>query len=215
MTKRKRSLIMSVLTLLLCVALFAAGTYALFSDEVVLENHLQAGTLDITLTRTHLLSNSLNENTGLLDLKENPDDVDFSGENKRNVFDIIKGKTLIVPGCWYSAEMQISNNSDVAFGYWLEIVFDDKDNLALADQLEVTVVTKNGETQGFLSKLSTEIGLIGSETKPISVLEKTKSEFFTLKVEFKDLKDNNLAKSQSLSFDVVVHAVQITTAPKA
>lgn len=215
MTKRKRSLIMSVLTLLLCVALFAAGTYALFSDEVVLENHLQAGTLDITLTRTHLLSNSLNENTGLLDLKENPDDVDFSGENKRNVFDIIKGKTLIVPGCWYSAEMQISNNSDVAFGYWLEIVFDDKDNLALADQLEVTVVTKNGETQGFLSKLSTEIGLIGSETKPISVLAKTKSEFFTLKVEFKDLKNNNLAKSQSLSFDVVVHAVQIPTAPKA
>ena len=215
MTKRKRSLIMSVLTLLLCVALFAAGTYALFSDEVVLKNHLQAGTLDITLTRTHLLSNSLNENTGFLDLKENPDDVDFSGENKRNVFDIIKGKTLIVPGCWYSAEMQISNNSDVAFGYWLEIVFDDKDNLALADQLEVTVVTKNGETQGFLSKLSTEIGLIGSETKPISVLAKTKSEFFTLKVEFKDLKNNNLAKSQSLSFDVVVHAVQIPTAPKA
>ena len=211
MTKRKRSLIMSVLTLLLCVALFAAGTYALFSDEVVLTNHLQAGTLDITLTRTSLLKNELDNNTGFLVTKENPEDVDFSGETKRNVFDIIEGTTLIVPGCWYSAEMQISNNSDVAFNYWLEVVFDDKDNLALADQLKVTLITKNGKTEGKLSEIA---ALISNEKKPVGVLAKKASELFTIRVEFEDLKTNNSAKKQSLSFDVVVHAVQQTTAPQ-
>ena len=215
MTKKKRSLILSVLTLLLCVALFAVGTYALFSTEAVLENHLQAGRLNITLERTHLWSNSLDESTGVLVHKENPNDIDFSGKNELNVFDIIKGKTLIIPGCWYLAEMQISNNSDVTFGYWLEIVFDDKDNLALADQLEVTIVTKNGETKGMLSDLSSEIGLVGSEAEPVSNLKVTESETFTVRVEFKDLENNNAAKNQSLSFDVVVHAVQIPTAPKA
>ena len=211
MTKRKRSLIMSVLTLLLCVALFAAGTYALFSDEVVLKNHLQAGTLDITLTRTSLLKNELDSNTGFLVTKENPDDVDFSGETKRNVFDIIEDVALIVPGCWYSAEMQISNNSDVAFNYWIEVVFSDDDNLALADQLKVKLITKNGKIEGKLSEIA---ALISNEKKPVGVLAKKASELFTIRVEFENLETNNSAKKQSLSFDVVVHAVQQTTAPQ-
>ena len=211
MTKRKRSLIMSVLTLLLCVALFAAGTYALFSDEVVLTNHLQAGTLDITLTRTSLLKNELDNKTGFLVTKENPEDVDFSGETKRNVFDIIEDTALIVPGCWYSAEMQISNNSDVAFNYWIEVVFSDDDDLALADQLKVTLITKNGKTEGKLSEIA---ALISNEKKPVGVLAKKASELFTIRVEFEDLETNNSAKKQSLSFDVVVHAVQQTTAPQ-
>lgn len=211
MTTKKRSLILSALTLLLCLALFATGTYALFSDKVELKNHLQAGTLDITLTRTSLLKSELDNNTGFLVTKENPEDVDFSGDTKRNVFDIIKGTTLIVPGCWYSAEMQISNNSDVAFNYWLEVVFDDKDDLALADQLKVTIITKNGKTEG---KLSEMVALMSNEKKPVGILAKKGSELFTIRIDFEDLKTNNDAKSQSLSFDVVVHAVQQTTAPQ-
>jgi len=216
MTAKKRSLILSVLTLMLCVALFAVGTYALFSDEVELKNHLEAGKLNITLTRTHLLSNSLDEQTGDFVHKENPEDIDFTGENKRNVFDIIKDRTLIIPRCWYMAEMKISNNSDVTFGYWLEIVFDNKDNLALADQLKITIVTEAGTTEGSLSELSgKDVGHIGDERAPIGTLAVTESEIFTLKVEFEDREDNNAAKKQSVSFDVIVHAVQIPSSPKA
>ncbi len=212
MATKKRSLLLSVLTLVLCLALFATGTYALFSDEVTLANHLQAGTLDITLVRTSLTSSTLDENTGFLVSKENPEDVDFSGETKRNLFDIVKDKTLIVPGSWYSAEMQITNNSDVAFSYWIEIVFDDKDNLALADQLIVTVTTKDGETSGKLSEI---VELISNDKAPLGTLAKTGSALFTVKVAFDNLKEgNNAAKGQSLGFDVVVHAVQETTAPK-
>lgn len=219
MTKKKRSVLLSVMTLVLCLALIAGGTYALFSDQVTLTNHLEAGTLDITLTRTNLVTTSLNADTGFLVKTENPKDIDFSkpadpndpnAENK-NVFDITDG-ALIVPGCMYSAEMQIANNSDVAFGYWLEIVFDDTKDLTLAEQLKITVTTVDGTTTGMLNASA---GLIGKEAEPIGVLAKGGSALFTVTVEFCNLDDsiNNNAMGKTFDFDVVVHAVQITTAP--
>ena len=51
MTKRKRSVLLSILTLVLCLSVVAAGTYALFTDDVTFEEHLNAGSLDITLIR--------------------------------------------------------------------------------------------------------------------------------------------------------------------
>lgn len=219
MTKKKRSVLLSVMTLVLCLALIAGGTYALFSDQVTLTNHLEAGTLDITLTRTNLVTTSLNADTGFLVKTENPKDIDFSkpadpndpnAENK-NVFDITDG-ALIVPGCMYSAEMQIANNSDVAFGYWLEIVFDDTKDLTLAEQLKITVTTVDGTTTGMLNASA---GLIGKETEPVGVLAKGGSALFTVTVEFCNLDEsiNNNAMGKTFDFDVVVHAVQITTAP--
>lgn len=221
MTTKKRSVLLSVMTLVLCLALVAGGTYALFSDQVTLENHLEAGTLDITLTRTNLVTTSLNAATGFLVETENSKDIDFSKpwdpnhpelENE-NVFDIASG-TLIVPGCKFSAEMQITNNSDVAFGYWLEIVFDDTVDLTLAEQLKITVTTVDGN-KSISKMLNTSAGLIGSETDPIGILAKTGSQLFTISVEFCDLDDsvNNNAMGKNFEFDVIVNAVQITTAP--
>ena len=213
MTTKQRSLLMAVITLVLCLALIAGGTYALFTDEVALKNHLQAGTLDITLYRTHLVTKSLDPATGFLVNTEDPEDINFSDKTDRNVFDLTS-ETLIAPACMYSAEMQITNNSDVAFGYWLQILFDDAADYALADQLKVTVTTP---TKGTISvgSLSETAGLIGAEGSPIEILAKTGVTYFTITVEFEDLDHsvNNNAKSQALDFDVVVHAVQITTTP--
>ena len=204
---KKRSLILSVLALMLSLALFAVGTYALFSDQVDLKNHLYAGTLDITLTRTNLKSTTLDNKTGTLVHKEDPIDKDFTAPNEYNVFDIGEND-LIVPQAGYTAEMKISNNSDVTFGYWLQIIYDDDYDLALADQMLVTVTTVDGTREAVLSEI---VGLIGSEEKPIGVLEKTGSQFFTVSMKFLDLASvvNNAAESQSLEFDLIVHAVQI------
>ena len=128
---------------MLSLALFAVGTYALFSDQVDLRNHLYAGTLDITLTRTNLKSTVLDNETGKLAHKEDPIDKDFTAPNEYNVFDIGEND-LIVPQAGYTAEMKISNNSDVTFGYWLQIIYDDDYDLALADQMLVTVTTVDG-----------------------------------------------------------------------
>ena len=221
MTKRKRSVLLAVLTLMLCLALVAGGTYALFSDKVTLNNHLQAGTMDITLMRTNLKTKSLNSATGFLVETENPEDIDFSkpydpndpNAKNKNVFDITD-ETLIVPACMYSAEMQLTNNTDVAFGYWLEIVFDDKVDLTLAEQLKITVKTVD-DNKSISKMLKDSAGLIGAEDDPIGILAKTGSALFTITVEFCDLDHsvNNNAKNTSFEFDVVVHAVQVTTAP--
>ena len=210
---KKRSVLLSALTLMLCLALVASGTYALFSDQVTLKNHLQAGTLDITLIRTNLTTLSLDNTTGFLVETENSEDVDFSAPTDRNVFDITD-ETLVVPGCVYTAEMQIQNNSDVAFGYWLEIVFDDTVDLTLAEQLKVTVTTADGN-KSISGMLNENKGLIGEEADPVQILAKTGSALFTVTVEFCDLDHsvNNNAKLSSFEFDIIVHAVQITTAP--
>ena len=145
MTKTKRSTLMAVLLMVLCVAMFAAGTYALFTDGVDLKNHLSAGTLDITLERTHLSTWQLDNTTGLFVEKTNDGVVNFSEPSKRNVFDITE-VDRIVPLCSYTAQMKISNNSDVAFRYWIEIVFDDSENKALpvswARTLSASTTTK-------------------------------------------------------------------------
>lgn len=216
MTTRKRSLILSVLALALSLALFATGTYALFTDEVKLTNHLQAGTLDLTLTRTSLISKSLDPTTGFLVDKEDPIDKDFSEPTEDSVFGMAKTE-LIVPHSSYTAEMKISNTkSDVAFGYWLQVVYKDTAELALADQILVTVTTVNGTTEMRLSQiLGNDAGLIGNGENPIGVLAKTGEQYFTVSMTFLNLENstNNLAKSQSLKFDIIVHAVQVTKAP--
>ena len=221
MTPQRRRLLLSIMLIMLSVSIIAGGTYALFSDQVTLTNHLQAGTLDITLTRTNLKTKTLDPDTGFLVENENTKHIDFSkpadpndpnAENK-NVFDMVEGD-LIVPGCKYSAEMQISNNSDVAFGYWLKIVFDDTVDLTLADQILITVTTAD-QSKSISKMLSASKGLIGAEDNPIEILAKTGSALFTVSNEFCDLDHsvNNNAKSKSFSFDLEVHAVQITNTP--
>ena len=133
--KRSRVLLISCAVILICLAVVLGVTYGLFSDTETLNHHLKAGNMDITLFRTHLVTTSLDQTTGFLVKTEDPADVDFSNTTK-NVFSM-SDSSLIVPGSEYSAEMQISNNSDTAFAYWIEIRFDDKDDLAIADQIEV------------------------------------------------------------------------------
>lgn len=212
MTKRKRSVLLSFTTMMLCLALVVGGSYALFSDQVVLTTHLKAGTLDITLERTNLVARSLDSSTGFLTHKENPEIVDFSTPNTRNVFDLEKADK-IVPGCSYTATLKITNNTDVAFGYWIQVINRTTGEIEpeLAEQLKVSVLTKTGRiVDGTVSE-----GLqVGSAAEPISIMAKSDAESFEVTLEFLNLASNNAAKSQNLNFDIVVYAVQVINQPQ-
>lgn len=228
MTKKKRSVLLTVLTLMLCVALVAGGTYALFSDEVKLQNHMQAGELNVGLYRTKLVAKALDPKTGLLtDGTPDTTRINFSdpANNDVNVFGLTENDK-IVPECVYTAEMLIVNNTDVAFGYWIEIVFntegptaqpyDDFDK-ALAEQLEVTVLIGDNTT-GESKPIKGAAGPFGSESAPLGILTKEagKNEAeFTISVKFRGLdhETNNKAQGGAIFFDVVVHAVQVTELP--
>lgn len=212
-TNRKRALLVSASVILLCMTIIVGMTWALFTDTQKVSNHLQAGDLSITLKRTELTRTTLNPDGKLVTSAPDTNPKNFSNPTDENVFGIVEGEK-IVPGTKYVAKMQIENHSDVAFGYWIEIVCTDKTNGAdLAKQLKVTVntgsdasafvndgLTVKGVNDGYVGEL-----IIGASAE------------FTVTVEFLDsfvadnsIDHNDLAKGENLSFDLVVHAVQTT-----
>ena len=216
---QKRTLLVSAAVILLCMTIIVGMTYALFTDTTKLTNHLEAGDLKITLNRVALEKTALNEKgfletTTVQKLGDTP--VPFDKATKENVFGIVKNE-LIVPGSTYKATMEIANNSDVAFGYWIEIVCTNKkDGADLAKQVKVYV---DADSQ----YVGNDLKVVGADGKYIGILGVKDSETFTVTVEFEDLaydfdgstlkSDNDAAQGEKLSFDLVVYAVQITKDP--
>ena len=212
-TNRKRALLVSASVILLCMTIIVGMTWALFTDTQKVTNHLQAGDLSITLKRTELTKTTLNAQGKLVTSAPDTTTKNFSNPTDENVFGIVEGEK-IVPGTKYVAKMQVENHSDVAFGYWIEIVCTDKTNGAdLAKQLKVTVNT------GADASASVNDGLtVGSSSNYVGelIIGATAAEF-TVTVEFLDsfvaennIDHNDLAQGENLSFDLVVHAVQAT-----
>ena len=221
-TNRRRSLLVSAAVIVLCMVVVVGMTYALFTDTQKVQNHLKAGDLRITLKRTELTKTTLNEN-GYLVTPDVPDKtvVDFTNPTDKNVFGLNtdgNGEVTekIVPGSKFVAKMEIQNNSDVAFGYWIEIICTDKTRGEdLAKQLKITVDAKDSYIADGLT--------VGSDKAYIEVLDKGASGTFTVTVEFEDKgytfengvlsSANDIAQSEDLKFDLVVYAVQVTTDP--
>ena len=221
MTKRKRSLLLSAMTLMLCLALVAGGTYALFTDSETLRTHLVAGDLDITLKRVGLESETLGEGGFLYYTGVDNTVVDYTnGKNRHiNVFGI-DDRTLIVPCSSYTAAMEITNDektSNVAFGYWVEIyhVTSDPEKISdaeLLSQIEVKIEAANGKV--ITKRLSEGLNL-GDEHHPIAIIPTGGMDNFKVTLTFVDDRDdsniiNNDAMNNKAYFDVIVHAVQKT-----
>ena len=216
--KKKRVLLVSCSVILLCMSIIVGMTYALFTDSVSVNNHLKAGNLDITLTRTNLEYSVLNED-GELAVTEVTDDYNFTASTNENVFGIDAKDIRIVPGSYFDADMEIANNGNVAFTYSVGISLIGDSN-ALAEQLQVTVTHPDGTTT--TKKLSDLAGGLSIATGKMKVTDASQS--FSVKVDFIDdvvananltdgetPMDNDLAQTQSAVFDLIVTAVQATT----
>lgn len=211
----------SFIVIAVCSFMIVGGTYALFTDKIEMNTHIYAGELNVTLERTKLTQNLLT-GKGYLDEEVVMDEArgdaptNFTDPTTENVFGLNSDTIKFVPQAWAQADMRITNGSDVAFGYWLTIVFDDAADLQFADQLKVTITAENGKT---VSKYLSEGLALGSETDFIDVAEIGDKQTFTVKVEFiddlifdEDDTDkfvNNDAMNQDLEFDLVLYAVQV------
>ncbi|MBR3804171.1 MAG: SipW-dependent-type signal peptide-containing protein [Clostridia bacterium] len=206
MGSRMRRLVLSIVTLALTATLIAGATFALFTDEVTFKNHLQAGTLDITLERTSLSYSKLDaEGFQYTETITTPADFSNTNQSEANIFEI-SDSTRIVPTSFFNAEMRISNHSTVAFNYWIKLDFIEGD-ATLAEQIKVTVTAAGGKSHSGIVSTDAEVG---SSTNPVGTLKIGSQETFTVKVEFVDDKDNNLAKGKNVKFDLIVYAVQAT-----
>ena len=197
----KKILAISCVIIMLCTTIIVGASYALFNETVSVGNHLQAGNLDADLTRTNLKFAVLDTNGVLVD-HEDGEDVDFTGTTNKNIFGLT-GDQKIVPGSYFEAEMDLSNNGTVAFDYDVEIKILGESN-ELAEQLKVTVTTANGSETFMLSEINGKY-VVSSGRMYIN-----SSASFTVRVEFVDGAANNDAQNQTCAFDLVVTAVQAT-----
>ena len=246
-TYRKRSLIVAGSVILLCMTVIIGMTFALFTDTQKVNNHLQAGDLKITLERVGLRKTTLTER-GFLDtttLDAQKAYKEFSNPTDANVFGIEvdqdgKPTEMIVPGSKFVSTMQISNQSDAAFKYWIKIACTDDNPEDLAEQLIINVYTTDQNGDGVLDDKDADVvvtdpsqikvvkgGLeIGSDTQAIDTLAIGDKKTFVVSVEFKDelytydavtgelTSKNDSAKGDSVKFDLIVYAVQVTKDPQ-
>ena len=157
MAKRLRIMMTAIATILICVALIAVGSYALFSDTTKVTTHLKAGDLDIKLWRINLTSTKDSNQT------QNADDVNFSSTTTENIFGLTDGD-LILPTDKYEAEMMISRskNTNVGIKYWLDFIVpavSSAEDQALLEQLKITIeVRKIDGSTYFVSKKLSALG---------------------------------------------------------
>lgn len=225
-TNKTRALLVSSSVILLCLTIIMGTAFALFTDTQKVSNHLQAGDLKITLKRTELQKTTLDATGKLVTMAPDQTPKVFSNPTDANVFGIVEGEK-VVPGTKYQATMQIENNSDVAFGYWIKIACTDEEAAkALAQQLKIVVYTdKNGDGKIDTAKEGEDstvaAGLeVGDQENVIGSIEVGKAETFIVSVEFTDAgytyvdgvlsSANDAAQTQSTDFDLVVYAIQET-----
>lgn len=202
---KKKTLGIAIILIVLCIALFIGGTYALFSDNITKENHLQAGTLEIGLQRTSLTKTYLDETTGYLKEYTDSEVVDFTNATEENVFGI-ESDELVVPGSAYEAKMKITNKGSVAFSYIIKLKLKTDVN-ELAKQMKIYV---DEEDKGYLSdylQTNNEVSIATGEMTTEDGNEKT----LTIKIEFEDLSNNNAAQNEEVLFDLIVDALQQTS----
>ena len=202
-----RTLLVACVMIMLCAAMIVGGTYALWSDNVTVENHLTSGTLQVKLERISLTKTYLDNETGYL-VTAGPDTtmIDFTDTNTAddNVFGIEDEK--VVPCSEYEAKLRLTNNGDVAFTYDVIIKLNSASN-ALAEQLKVYI---DGEDKGTLDQYAVD-GKAVISTQTMAKNDAAKE--FTVKIQF--INDNNInndAQNKEVKFDLLVNAVQKTTA---
>ncbi|MBQ5802517.1 MAG: hypothetical protein IIW27_05745 [Clostridia bacterium] len=191
--KRMSALTIACIAVALCVSLMAVGTYALFSETVTVSGHLQSGKLDASLSRVKLVKNELTDE-GFI--KESTDLTEVPDSQLTNVFGL-SDTDKVAPGCSYVATMKISNNGNVAFGYYIKLKVTDGANSPMMDNIVVTV--KKGD----------QTLTVGSDfsSNPIGVVAIGASEEFTVSVSFKTEAGNDTA-DQKVGFDLTVYAEQ-------
>lgn len=223
MERRRKTLLLSILTLCICTALVVGGTFALFTDKVTVNNHLQAGNLTVGLYRTAYTENALDSNGYLVktvvqaqddvlidDENNDESDMDLTDEETEWLFSINNA----VPQSYYEADIDVVNEGSVAFDYGMRIVMTSGEETALADQIEITVTYGDEQVKTFV------LSEYAANDVNLGILTTGESGRFTVNATFVDYGSapdnaNNAAQNQTVEFYVQVYATQRVSAPAA
>ena len=222
MTKKTKTLLLSTMTLMLCVLLISTATFALYSQRTTIENHLEAGSLEVGLWRTGIKQYTLNDKGYLEEItrvagEKTPSgkDVwqDFTGRVDDNFFgleDKDKNKVLddVVPGTWFESTLKIANGGDVAFRY--DVTFDGVNGTEeLLKKVNVIVTPCDEQGNATDAAVSKTMYALSKDGQTISYLmEKGATEqYLTVRVEFDQDITTELDEG-GVTFDLVIVATQ-------
>ena len=220
--KKINALLLSAVTILMSVTLMVVGSFALFTDTVTIQNSLQAGKLEVTLIRASVVTTKLNA-SGVTETATDDVDKDFEELANESVFGFGE-EDMLVPGIYSEAAFVIANNSDVAFGYYVKVELDDAENVKLAEQMKVSVVTgltvsgdetnytcaTNDSVKSF-DKMLSEGLTVGAENSFIGTVAVGEKQGFSIRLTF----DENATEEYmnlSTAFKVTIYAIQNTAA---
>ena len=134
-TKTKKALIMSVLSMVLCIAMLIGMTFAWFTDTASTGvNKIQAGNLDVQL----LMRDSATD-TSYKDISDAKEAIFGPGSIAQNN----NQETLWEPGKTQVAYLAVRNAGNLALKYNIVLDIDDK---GLADALQYAIVSQGKQT---------------------------------------------------------------------
>ena len=224
MFRRKRILLLSSSVVMLCLALIVGATFALFTEEATVTNHLRAGHLKATLVRHSYEYVTLDDDGVMTRYKGTQKDMDFSEANAKNFFGFDKN-IILVPGSSFESVFTLGNEGTTAYAYNFEIVVDKVNDATndytysstFASQLYATigVIDDNGNrteiVKGYLDKpltyTSAATQLFNTDCV---IVDGNSSEKFYVRVDFVSVDGNNNAEQDQVWFDFVVNATQYT-----
>lgn len=211
MKKLRRSVLMSAVSLVLCLSLFAGMTYAWFTDEIVIDDNLiSSGNLDVELWQKTVTLNEAQK----AELGVSLTDAEYTdiSELKSKIF---ADGVVWEPGYSTGATLKVKNAGSLGLKY--ELVFLNISSIGdvdLATQLEIYVLdearvpTATDVALGTLAELSAAgngkavfaTGVLGStsESEPVNVVVKMKESA------------GNEYIGASVTFDVRLYATQAT-----
>lgn len=214
--KKNRLLPILCMAFVLCVGIIAGIVLSLPTRSLSVGDHLRSGWLDVTLKRTGL-EYKVPGDDGYMRIVTVGDELDLTESTEDNVLGLDSEDVLVVPGCYFDAELELANNADRAIAYSVTVRLLGRSN-ALAEQLRVTVTRSDGTTEEhMLSELTQGVSVQAGEMA-VGVAAQS----FGIRVEFlddavcndelpngtlhEDRMNNNAAQSQTVAFDLVVTA---------
>ena len=220
--KKINALLLSAVTILMSVTLMVVGSFALFSDTVTIQNSQQAGELKVTLIRASVVTTNLNA-SGVTETATDDADKTFEELKNESVFGF-SDEDMLIPGMYSEASFVIANESDVAFGYYVKVELDDENNVKLAEQMKVSVVTgltvsgdetnytcaTNADVESFEKMLSEGL-TVGAEDDFIGTVAVGTKQGFSIRLTFDEGATEDYM-NLSTAFKVTIYAIQNTAA---
>lgn len=206
MSKRIKIALAALVVIALSVTAILATTFALFSDSVDTNNHIDAGTLKIDLYQTEMSGNRLEADGTFGEYPGLAEPINLR-EYDGKVFEMEK----ICPGIYRTADFEVRNaQSTTAFTYSVTVYgveAEGETSQALTSQMQITVTNGSAQTTFMLSEAATS----GKTVELGTMLTTDTVKEFSVKAEFVNSDSNNDAKGGSVSFDIKVTATQLVT----